>query len=47
MGIRDRNITTRQPDDEMVEVAIHAIEKAFGKKLDSMSGKQYVAEAVG
>tara|TARA_B100001540_G_scaffold50158_1_gene45268 strand:+ start:599 stop:1534 length:936 start_codon:yes stop_codon:yes gene_type:complete len=46
-GLWLQNITTRQPDDEMVEVAIHAIEKAFGKKLDSMSGKQYVAEAVG
>ena len=46
-GLWLQNITTRQPDDDMVEVAIHAIEKAFGKKLDSMSGKQYVAEAVG
>ena len=46
-GLWLQNITTRKPDDEMVEVAIHAIEKAFGKKLDSMSGKQYVAEAVG
>lgn len=46
-GLWLQNITTRQPDDEMVEVAIHAIEKAFGKKLGSMSGKQYVAEAVG
>ena len=46
-GLWLQNITTRQPDDKMVEVAIHAIEKAFGKKLDSMSGKQYVAEAVG
>ena len=46
-GLWLQNITTRQPDDEMVEVAIHAIEKAFGKKLYSMSGKQYVAEAVG
>ena len=31
----------------MVEVAIAALEKAFGKKLDSMTGKQYIAEAVG
>ena len=46
-GLWLQNITTRQPDDEMVAVAIVAIEKAFGKKLDSMSGKQYVAEAVG
>ena len=28
-GLWLQNITTRQPDDEMVEVAIHAIEKAF------------------
>ena len=46
-GLWLQNITTKKPEDEMVEVAITALEKAFGKKLDSMTGKQYVAEAVG
>ena len=46
-GLWLQNITTRQPDDEMVKVAISALEKAFGDKLKTMSGKQYVAEAVG
>ena len=46
-GLWLQNITTSKPDDEMVEVAITALEKAFGKKLNSMAGKQYVAEAVG
>ena len=31
----------------MIEVAILAIKKAFGDKLEKMSGKKYVAEAVG
>jgi len=46
-GLWLQNITTRQPDDEMVKVAISALETAFGDKLKTMSGKQYVAEAVG
>ena len=46
-GLWLQNITTRKPDDEMVEVAILAIKKAFGDKLERMSGKKYVAEAVG
>ena len=46
-GLWLQNITTKKPEDEMVEVAITALEKAFGKKLDSMTGKQYIAEAVG
>ena len=46
-GLWLQNITTRKPDDEMVEVAILAMKKAFGDKLERMSGKKYVAEAVG
>ena len=46
-GLWLQNITTRKPDDEMVKVAISALEKAFGDQLKTMSGKQYVAEAVG
>tara|TARA_B100000700_G_scaffold311299_1_gene392947 strand:- start:783 stop:896 length:114 start_codon:yes stop_codon:yes gene_type:complete len=32
---------------EILKVAISALKKAFGDKLKTMSGKQYVAEAVG
>ncbi|MFC1550893.1 DUF1385 domain-containing protein [Candidatus Neomarinimicrobiota bacterium] len=40
-------ITTKQPTDDMVEVGITALKSAFGDKYDEMSGKEYIAEAVG
>jgi uncharacterized protein YqhQ len=40
-------ITTKQPEDEMVEVGITALESAFGDKYTEMTGKEYIAEAVG
>ena len=40
-------ITTRPPDDEMVEIAITALESAFGDKLDDLKGKEFIAEAIG
>ena len=46
-GLWLQNITTRKPEDEMVEVAIMALKEAFGDKFDEMSGKEYVAEAIG
>ena len=46
-GLWLQNITTRKPEDEMVEVAITALKEAFGDKFDEMSGKEYVAEAIG
>ena len=46
-GLWLQNITTRKPEDEMVEVAIRALKEAFGDKFDEMSGKEYVAEAIG
>lgn len=46
-GLWLQNITTREPEDEMVEVAITALKEAFGDEFDSVSGKKYVAEAIG
>ncbi len=46
-GLWLQNITTRQPEDEMVEVAITALKEAFGDQFGEMVGKEYVAEAIG
>tara|TARA_B100001029_G_C15038967_1_gene442198 strand:- start:725 stop:1690 length:966 start_codon:yes stop_codon:yes gene_type:complete len=47
-GLWLQNITTKQPDDTQVEVAIKALEEAFGEKLSNYSdGKTYIAEAIG
>ena len=46
-GLWLQNITTKNPEDEMVEVSIKALEEAFGKRYDEMLGKEYTAEAIG
>ncbi len=47
-GLWLQNITTKQPDDEQVEVALEALREAFGDKLSQYSkGETYVAEAIG
>ena len=46
-GLWLQNITTKNPEDEMVEVSIEALEKAFGDRYDEMLGKEYTAEAIG
>jgi len=47
-GLWLQNITTKQPDDEQVEVALKALKEAFGDKLSHYSkGETYVAEAIG
>ena len=46
-GLWLQNITTKKPEDEMVEVSIKALEKAFGDQYDEMVGKEYTAEAIG
>ena len=46
-GLWLQNITTKNPEDEMVEVSIKALEKAFGERYDEMLGKEYTAEAIG
>lgn len=46
-GLWLQNITTRQPKDDMVEVAIIALKEAFGNRYEHMVGKEYTAEAIG
>ena len=46
-GLWLQNITTKKPEDEMVEVSIKALEKAFGDRYNEMVGKEYTAEAIG
>ena len=46
-GLWLQNITTKQPEDAQVEVALKALEEAFGDDLEKFTGKTYVAEAIG
>ena len=46
-GLWLQNITTKEPEDEMVEVAIESLKSAFGDKYKDVIGKKYVAEAIG
>ena len=46
-GLWLQNITTKQPDNEQMEVALRALEEAFGNNLEKYTGKKYVAEAIG
>ena len=47
-GLWLQNITTKQPDDAQVEVALMSLKEAFGDKLSTYTGgKTYVAEAIG
>ena len=45
-GLWLQNITTSMPDDDQVAVAIKSLEEAFGDKLEEMTGKQYIADAI-
>lgn len=45
-GLWLQRITTKQPEDEMVEVAIAALKAAFGDRYEEMVGKKYTAEAI-
>ena len=42
-----QNITTKQPDDKMIEVSITALKDAFGNEYDRFIGKKFKAEAIG
>ncbi len=46
-GLWLQRITTKEPDDEQLEVAITALKTAFGDKLQDYEGKKHVAEAIG
>ena len=44
-GLWLQNISTQQPEDDMVEVSITALKEAFGDQYKTMIGKEYTAEA--
>ena len=46
-GLWLQRITTQPPEDDMVDVAITALQSAFGYKYNEMIGKEYTAEAIG
>ena len=46
-GIWLQNITTKEPDDKMIEVSISALKNAFGDEFENYRGKKYTAEAIG
>ena len=46
-GMWLQKITTNQPDDSQVEVAIYALKKAFGANYEKYAGKEYRADAIG
>jgi uncharacterized protein YqhQ len=46
-GLWLQNITTKQPEDDMVVLSITALKEAFGDKYEEMVGKEYMAEAIG
>ena len=45
-GLWLQNITTKPPEDSMVEVAITALKSAFGDRYEEVSGSEYVAETI-
>lgn len=45
-GLWLQNITTSEPEDGMVEVAIVALKSAFGDRFKEFEGRKYQAEAV-
>lgn len=45
-GIWLQNITTKEPDDDQLTVAIESLKTAFGDQLETYQGQTYVAEAI-
>lgn len=45
-GIWLQNITTSEPDDDQLSVAIESLKFAFGADLEKYQGREYVAEAI-
>ncbi len=46
-GLLLQKITTQNPDDSQLEVAIVALKNAFGDKLSKYEGKEFNADAIG
>ena len=45
-GLWLQNITTKEPDDLQIEVAITALNEAFGNKIKKYEGKKFTAQAI-
>ena len=45
-GLWLQNITTREPDDDQLTVALESLKFAFGDDLEKYQGKTYLAEAI-
>ena len=45
-GLWLQNITTKQPNDHQLEVAIAALKAAFGDSIKKYEGKEHIAEAI-
>ena len=45
-GLWLQNITTKNPDNNQLEIAIAALKAAFGDSIDKYEGKEYIAEAI-
>ncbi|PIZ69327.1 MAG: DUF1385 domain-containing protein [Candidatus Marinimicrobia bacterium CG_4_10_14_0_2_um_filter_48_9] len=46
-GLWLQNITTSEPDDEQLTVALESLKTAFGEDLVNYQGKNFTAEAIG
>lgn len=46
-GLLLQNITTKEPDNEQLEVAIYALKSAFGDQIEEFSGRKFTAESIG
>ncbi len=45
-GLWLQNITTRQPDDDQMSVALESLSHAFGDKLPEYQGQTFIADAI-
>ena len=46
-GLWLQNITTKEPDDQQIEISINALETAFGDDIEKLKGQQFTADAIG
>ena len=46
-GLWLQNITTKEPNDNQLEVSLNALEAAFGDEIDKFKGQKFTADAIG
>ena len=46
-GLWLQNITTKDPDDEQIQISLHALEIAFGSQIEKYRGQAFQADAIG